>query len=237
MGSARFNEQNYYEILEIEPGAAQNEIHLAYQKAKNTYSPDSPALFTMFSEDEAKELLELIEEAFETLSNQARRKKYDASLATVRGGGSELPDLEIRIQESTSHSSTHQSSKPSSDRNSPTMRIISHRESIPDGFAKTKFSVYEIDDAFEEEIANPHIVDGPLLQKIRLYKQINLEQISNETKISKSYLSALEADDYDGLPAGVFVRGFVVQVARILGMDEQKTATMYMNKFKAQSGK
>lgn len=229
MGSARFNEQTYYEILEIEPGAAQNEIHLAYQKAKSTYSPDSPALFTMFSEDEARELLDLIEEAFETLSNQTRRKKYDASLAARHGSSQDLPDLEIMTNKERS------STPPGKDDTS--QRILNRRENIPDGFAKTKFSVYEVDPELEQEISSSNEIDGPLLQKIRLYKQINLNQISNETKISKSYLSALEGDDYEALPAAVFVRGFVVQVARVLGMDEQKTASLYMHKFKANSEK
>ena len=230
MGSARFNEQTYYEILEIEPGAAQNEIHLAYQKAKTTYSPDSPALFTMFSEDEARELLDLIEEAFETLSNQARRKKYDASLAARHGGDQELPDLEVKGGEESKP-------KGQSKSNDDVIRVLNKRENVPDGFAKTKFSVYEVDEDFEQEVASRTELDGPLLQKVRLYKQINLEQISNETKISKSYLSALEGDDYEALPAAVFVRGFVVQVARVLGLDEQKTASLYMTKFKANSGK
>ncbi len=231
MGSARFNEQTYYEILEIEPGAAQNEIHLAYQKAKSTYSPDSPALFTMFSEDEARELLDLIEEAFETLSNQARRKKYDASLAVRHSSKQELPDLEV-----TTDNEDHSSSRTDT-KNSPGVRVLNKRDSVPEGFAKTKFSVYEVDKDLEQEIAESNEFDGPFLQKVRLYKQINLEQISNETRISKSYLSALEGDDYEALPAAVFVRGFVVQVARTLGLDEQKTASLYMTKFKANSGK
>lgn len=214
MGFARFNEQNYYEILEIEPGAAQNEIHLAYQRAKTTYSPESPALFTMFSESEARELLELIEEAFETLSNQNRRQQYDASLAgNLNTDTDTLPDLHPR-------SLQNQSS-----------RALSAREKIPDGFARTKFSVYEVDEEIETEARLLQSVDGPFLQKIRLYKQVNLDQISEETRISKSYLAALENNDREALPAAVFVRGFVVQVARILGLDEQTTANAYMKQF------
>ena len=218
MSSARFNEQTYYEILEVEPGAPQNEIHLAYQRAKNTYSPDSPALLTMFSEAEAKALLSLIEEAFETLSNQTRRRKYDASLMSP-SSNEPLPDFDP--------------SDSSQKNDDGKINVLKKREKLPEGFAKTKFSVYEVDENFENEIKTTEVVDGPLLQKIRLYKQINLEQVSNETRISKSYLSALESNDYDGLPAGVFVRGFVVQVARSLGLDEQKFANLYMKKFKA----
>jgi hypothetical protein len=227
MGSARFNEQTYYEILEISPGAAPNEIHLAYQRARATYSPDSTALLTMFSESEARELLDLIEEAFETLSNQARRRKYDASLVAHQTQTQDLPDVDVKTTNPTPATHSNVESNPGE------VKIISKKETVPSGFARTKFGVYEVDPNFEKEFKSTEDVDGKLLLKVRLYKQMNLEQISNETRISKSYLSAVETNDYQALPAGVFVRGFVVQMARVLGMDEQRTANLYMKKYKA----
>lgn len=222
MGSARFNEQTYYEILEVAPGAAPNEIHRAYQKAKATYSPDSPALLTMFSPEEARELLDLIDEAFETLSNQSRRQKYDASLLTHQSQASDLPDMDVsQYDESAIVEKTSE------------VKIIPKKDDVPEGFARTKYSVYEVDPQFEKEYKSTEDVDGQLLQRVRLYKQLTLDQISAETRISKSYLSAVETNDHDALPASVFTRGFVVQLARVLGMDEQRTASLYMKKFKA----
>ena len=58
---------NYYEILEVTPDAAATEIHKAYQRARQTYSQDNPALYSMFSPDEARELLRLIDEAYNCL--------------------------------------------------------------------------------------------------------------------------------------------------------------------------
>src|SRR5690349_7758654 len=90
---------NYYEILEVQQDAAQHEIHKAYQKAKTTYSQDNPALYSMFSQEEARELLRMIEEAYSVLGNQTMRKTYDESLsrgqplsaATLRGMQSGFP--------------------------------------------------------------------------------------------------------------------------------------------------
>jgi cytoskeletal protein RodZ len=42
--------------------------------------------------------------------------------------------------------------------------------------------------------------------------------------------------DWKNLPAPVFVRGFVAQTARILGLDEAKVATSYMKLLKVASG-
>ena len=48
------------------------------------------------------------------------------------------------------------------------------------------------------------------------------------TKIRKGYLRALEENDFDGLPAAVYVRGFISEYARVLGLDTQMVAKSYM---------
>ena len=72
---------SYYDVLELNPNASGRDVHTAYLRAKETYSPDSPALYTMFTPDEARQLLKMIDEAFTVLSNQAKRQEYDLSLA------------------------------------------------------------------------------------------------------------------------------------------------------------
>src|SRR6185312_17567797 len=96
---------------------------------------------------------------------------------------------------------------------------------IPDGFAKTRLSVYEVKPDLEKEIAAQTVFDGPFFRKVRQYKGINLDQLSKETRISRSYLAAVEADDYEALPAPVFVQGFVAQLSRILGLSESAAVT------------
>ena len=78
--SAQTSGTNYYEILEVSPEAPSHEIHRAYQRARETYSQDNPALYSMFSAEEARELLRMIEEAFAVLSNASLRRSYDESL-------------------------------------------------------------------------------------------------------------------------------------------------------------
>ena len=58
---------NYYEILELSTNAAQHEITTAYDRARKTYSGDNPAIYTIFSEKEARDLLKLIDEAYAVL--------------------------------------------------------------------------------------------------------------------------------------------------------------------------
>lgn len=76
----RSGNQTYYELLEIPQSAGPMDIYNAYQRARKTYSPSSPALYSMFSPEEASQLMSLIEEAYQTLSHQGRRKEYDQKI-------------------------------------------------------------------------------------------------------------------------------------------------------------
>ena len=52
------------------------------------------------------------------------------------------------------------------------------------------------------------------------------------TKISKTYIKTIEANDYNSLPAVVYTRGFVYQYAKCLKLNPNVTATSYMNYLK-----
>jgi cytoskeleton protein RodZ len=65
---------------------------------------------------------------------------------------------------------------------------------------------------------------GDTLRRTRLKRNLQLEEISNELKISTRILQAIENDQYDKLPGGVFAKSFVRQYARLLGLDEEEIA-------------
>jgi cytoskeleton protein RodZ len=65
---------------------------------------------------------------------------------------------------------------------------------------------------------------GDTLRRERLRLNLDLEQISRETKISRKLLEAIEAEDFSRLPGGVFTKSFVRQYARVLGLDEDEIA-------------
>ena len=76
------------------------------------------------------------------------------------------------------------------------------------------------------EVANfPLMIPvGDTLRRTRLKRNLQLEEISNELKISTRILQAIENDQYDKLPGGVFAKSFVRQYARLLGLDEEEIA-------------
>lgn len=250
---------NYYDILEVPATAPQSEIHKAYQRAKATYSQDNPALYSMFSRDEARELLKMIEEAFAVLGNQSLRRSYDESLA--RGETFDISDP------STTAPATKASAPPAATHMPNPAQVASAHEALPDfagpeptlsdarvrkdsnggngnktplpaGMGRTALSTYKLDDTFEAELGATSSFDGELLQKTRVYKNISIDKMSEATRISRTYLTAVETNDFKSLPAAVFVRGFVIQISRVLGLDENKVAASYMKTFKgATSGR
>ena len=271
---------NYYEILEVAYDAPQHEVHKAYTRAKATYAQDNPALYSMFTRDEARDLLKLIEEAYAVLGNHGLRRNYDSDLQkniaskTQKADHDALPDF--MVPDPSIPGSFHegpaaflaptpapklaaapQQAAPSKAKLMDPIHAAAtgKRESIlvtnsdftvrkrevdvplmPADTGKCPLGTYKLDSALEEEIAGRMEFDGPFLQKVRLYKQVSLEKLSVSSRIGKTYLIALESNDFKNLPAPVFLRGFLVQMGKQLGLDEHKVLTSYMNLAKA-SGK
>jgi len=73
---------------------------------------------------------------------------------------------------------------------------------------------------------------GALLRKVRESLGTDLEEIASRTKISLPYLRAIEAEDFGGLPAFVYARGFVHEVARCLNLDPTQVTRTYLKRFR-----
>ncbi|MBU2522338.1 MAG: DUF4115 domain-containing protein [Proteobacteria bacterium] len=68
---------------------------------------------------------------------------------------------------------------------------------------------------------------GHYLKSIRLEKGISLEEISNKTKIRVDNLLIIEKEDFDRLPAEVYVKGFLRAYAKTVGADEEEAVRRY----------
>ncbi len=80
---------------------------------------------------------------------------------------------------------------------------------------------------------DPRTEPGAVLRFHRRRRGLTLEQVAEETKIRPALLEQLESERVDDLPAAVFVRGHVLQVARALGVaDPNDLAARYLAKLK-----
>jgi hypothetical protein len=62
---------------------------------------------------------------------------------------------------------------------------------------------------------------GATLRGARERRGLTIEQVAQETRISARFLEALEAEEFDALPAPVYVRGFLRSYANFLKVDPQ----------------
>ena len=69
---------------------------------------------------------------------------------------------------------------------------------------------------------------GERMQREREMRGITLEEIAESTKIGTRSLRALEAEDFEKLPGGIFNKGFVRAYAKYLGIDEEQAVTDFM---------
>ncbi|NOK03407.1 MULTISPECIES: helix-turn-helix domain-containing protein [Myxococcus] len=75
-----FEQQTYYEILEVPVTAPTEEIRAAYERLTELYSPDSIAVYALVDEGQVDGLRTRIAEALEILSDEELRAEYDKDL-------------------------------------------------------------------------------------------------------------------------------------------------------------
>ena len=62
---------------------------------------------------------------------------------------------------------------------------------------------------------------GERLKREREMREVPINELTKATRISTRFIEALENEDWDKLPGGVFGHGFVRSIARYLGLDEE----------------
>lgn len=70
-------------------------------------------------------------------------------------------------------------------------------------------------------------VFGEHLKREREMRGVSLEEVAAATRISIRFLEALENEQWERLPGGIFNRGFIRSVARFLGLDEEGLVAEY----------
>jgi len=73
---------------------------------------------------------------------------------------------------------------------------------------------------------------GAGLREERQRLRLAIETIAEKTKIRRAYLQAIEEERFGDLPAAVFVRGFLREYARCLGLSGEEVARNYMKRYR-----
>jgi len=78
---------------------------------------------------------------------------------------------------------------------------------------------------------------GQQLKKEREAKKISLEKVSEDLKINKKYLSALESERLQDLPAGIYARNYFKAYAEYLNLNVNEILKQYKEECESESTK
>jgi curved DNA-binding protein CbpA len=81
------------------------------------------------------------------------------------------------------------------------------------------------------EIAEQTEWHGNFIRKVREARRVSIEEMAAVTKITKSYIVAIEEENFTKLPAAVYLRGFIIQIAKVLKLPHEKVAGGYMARY------
>jgi len=79
--------------------------------------------------------------------------------------------------------------------------------------------------------------NGELLRRVREARGYTLQQVADRTRISSRHLENVEADRYPALPAQVYLRGILMNLARELGLDPLRVSRSYLALASEKTGK
>lgn len=204
-----FKDLTHYALFELATDASTLQIKAAYESMKKTYGNDSKSTYSLLDYSSRKEILEKIEEAYSVLGNEMCRKEYD---------------LQIGIQGSKVETTKSESKPSKSEKDDPSEKGEASQESSSRNRASSR---KDIPDLSEKEIK------GSLLQEIREKQGIPLQEIAEETRINITYLQYIESDRYKSLPAEVYLKGYLEQYTKFLGLDPAMVIEKYLERFRA----
>ncbi len=196
---------SHYELLEVPPTASFEDIRRANRRIRDIYGAESIAISGLFDPASLEAVHRRLDLAYTSLMDAAKRKEYDMELFP---DGVPMP-VSLPAQPLGAEVLTPRQPAKVDD-----PATLAARPPMPDITPHTEFT-------------------GPLLRQIREAIGIELREIAERSKIGMAYLNALEAEVFTKLPAAVYVRGFLSEYARALGLDGERVKQTYLARFRA----
>lgn len=202
MKHKKVDELNYFELLNLPNGANSEQIHQAYLQLTSVYSYGSTAIYGAISDKEREWILKNIQEAYETLVHNDTRGEYIRHSPRIDNENISLPPPGVVNK-------PYQADFDNTDIDHTKNSSGAGIGASPDILAKSR-------------------ITGSHLRNIRLARGTTLEEIANQTKIKKSYLEAIEQDDFKSFAEPVFMKGFIKSYAKALRLDANEICEKYL---------
>jgi curved DNA-binding protein CbpA len=183
---------DFYTVLEVDPGATDEELRRAFKRVSKRYDPTGIVVYGLYREDEIQALQRLLREAYETLVDPEKRRRYDKRI---------YPE------------------------GHPSLRRADQRVAAA---PPTPRAALPADPIAAAGLPPDVTLRGPAITRVREACHLSLEEIAERTKISMFTLRCIEAESFSDLPARVYMRGFLRQVADMLRLDPERLLSDYL---------
>ena len=189
----------------MSPTASFEDIRRANRRIRDIYGAESIAISGLYDPASLEAVHRRLDLAYTTLMDAAKRKDYDLEL---------FPDgVPMPVAPPTGPLGSGPAVPPRGAKADDSANLAV-RPPMPELTPQTEFT-------------------GPLLRQIREAIGVELREIAERSKIGMAYLQALEAELFGKLPAPVYVRGFLAEYARALGLDVERVKQTYLARYRA----
>jgi curved DNA-binding protein CbpA len=210
--------ETYYDVLGVGPRATQEQIDKAYQFLRQMYDEVSLATYSLLDPEEARMARARVNQAYEVLKEPHRRQDYDSSLEAAR-------EKTVVPFPPAPHSPTP---APAASHSPTTAPAAPH----PPATAPAVPAPREPPRPRPEPPAPASVLAGPitgeLLRRFREGKGVSLQTISASSKVGVRFFEYIEADRHADLPARVYLRSFLQEYAKAVGLDPNGVADAYI---------
>jgi len=196
---------SHYELLEVPPTASFEDIRRANRRIRDIYGAESIAISGLYDPASLEAVHRRLDLSYTTLMDAVKRKEYDLELFPDGVPMPVAPPLGSPVAGTPVPARTAKADDSAN---------LAVRPPMPELSPQTEFT-------------------GPLLRQIREAVGVELREIAERSKIGMAYLHALEGEVFAKLPAAVYVRGFLAEYARALGLDVERVKQTYLARYKA----
>jgi flagellar biosynthesis protein FlhG len=228
----KIDDLNFYELLEISPRASTQEVHKAYDRARRIYEPNSIALYSLFTPEETAKIRQRIEEAYRTLAYDDNRRRYDLTLREQQEFYEPDP-----FTPAPRHQYHYQPAQPA-----PVARTHEEDEPIPVeplDVPEDRAAPMPVEPVRPAVVPKTEVAEftGMAIRVLREQTRLTIRNVADTTKIGSRYLEYIELENFAKLPPRAYLRGFLLQYAKILGVDPERLAADYLKRYEAASQK
>jgi hypothetical protein len=243
--------QTHYEVLGISATATPDEVERAYRFTLELYGDGALATYSLLDPAEVRRARARVQEAYEVLRDPARRHAYDLghgfAITAARGrwpqpapAPSPAPPADPAPAAVSAPASAPSAepvaapAPPAEAAGSPEPPAAAAATAVPAPAPPVAASLrapVAVPTFGRTAHVLPEPITGAVLRRYREERGISLRDIANQSKIGTRYLEYIEGDRHDMLPAAVYLRGFLQEYARALGLDPRRTANSYMAQF------